>query len=599
MQDRSAEKIEVLMQQIKVIPDYQRDFVWSANELTGFFNDLLDAYNDTNAPSYFIGSMVFEKVENTVPQQYQVVDGQQRVTSLFLLISLAVRVLEDRSYEVNKLAHVKSNCIVDENGSPKLRSNTDNNIANAFENVVSSGTSNSNRNTSNLAIRAIWIAAEILKELLNENFLDTAQDNANLWDFINFVRHKVSFSYYTSASPHESLIVFERLNSSGKPLSELEIAKGSLFRKVESDDVKWNGLKARWTTLMGLIGQANIKTDKFFLRHFIAVEYKSFILTALNSNGTTRQYKGNGLLGTKDIMSFIKDSKAPLQAEPIKTVDALIQFSTKLKEINEGKDIFGKHNVMIKNISEISNSKTHNLILLQAHDDIVFNAAAAVSLAQTTINKLLGKYVGGTEKRFEGWAKLIFENYQNNISSAEIARNLSRDALKEFQNDWKDVEPKLDQFEYSSGDRALLCLKMMEFVLDKKTGSNKLTDGLNSKQFSNITIDHIEPQNSANFETFGSNRLGNLALLNKSPNSAIQDKLYHETVKQTAYQQSNFYSTKFLVPAATNYGGMEGTTYNDFQHCTSWNDKEFGIRLKTIKDLVKEFALAELESLSK
>ena len=77
MQDRGAEKVEVLMQQIKIIPDYQRDFVWSANELTGFFNDLLDAFTDNDAGSYFIGSMVFEKVENTSPQEYNVVDGQQ------------------------------------------------------------------------------------------------------------------------------------------------------------------------------------------------------------------------------------------------------------------------------------------------------------------------------------------------------------------------------------------------------------------------------------------------------------------------------------------------------------------------------------------
>ena len=209
------------------------------------------------------------------------------------------------------------------------------------------------------------------------------------------------------------------------------------------------------------------------------------------------------------------------------------------------KDIFDNHNVKIKNITEISNSKTHNLILLQARDPIVFDAAAAVSLAQTTINKLLGKYVGGTEKRFEGWAKLIFENYKLNIAPIDIAKNLARDALKNFQSDWKDVEPKFEQFEYSSGDRALLCLKMSEFVLDKNTGSNKLTDGLNSKQFSNITIDHIEPQNSPNFEAYGGHKLGNLALLNKSPNSAIQDKLYQDPVKQTAYQQSNFILQNF------------------------------------------------------
>ena len=107
---------------------------------------------------------------------------------------------------------------------------------------------------------------------------------------------------------------------------------------------------------------------------------------------------------------------------------------------------------MIKNIGKISNSKTHNLILLQSKDEIVFRTAALVALAQTTINKLLGKYVGGTEKRFERWAKSIFEGYEGNYRPVEISKNLARDAMKYFIADWRDVEPKFEQFNYNSGD---------------------------------------------------------------------------------------------------------------------------------------------------
>ena len=92
MQERGAEKIQVLMNQIKIIPDYQRDFVWSANELTKFFEDILEEWNDAKPKTeknYFIGSIVFEKKPGTSPQEFYLVDGQQRVTSLYLFISLA------------------------------------------------------------------------------------------------------------------------------------------------------------------------------------------------------------------------------------------------------------------------------------------------------------------------------------------------------------------------------------------------------------------------------------------------------------------------------------------------------------------------------
>ena len=71
-----------------------------------------------------------------------------------------------------------------------------------------------------------------------------------------------------------------------------------------------------------------------------------------------------------------------------------------------------------------------------------------------------------------------------------------------------------------------------------------------------------------------------------------------EPVKQTAYKQSNFYSTKFLVPVTANYGGMEGATYDNFHNCETWNADEFGKRLAIIKKLVHEFALADLKALA-
>ena len=71
----------------KLIPIYQRNFVWNSDLRKEFFSDLVDAAARGNdAPEYFIGSMVFRKNES---HQFEVVDGQQRITIILLLVSCA------------------------------------------------------------------------------------------------------------------------------------------------------------------------------------------------------------------------------------------------------------------------------------------------------------------------------------------------------------------------------------------------------------------------------------------------------------------------------------------------------------------------------
>ena len=593
MQDRKSEPVSLFLGVKKIIPEYQRDFVWTTNELSSFFDDLLEAFTEPKKKKenqYFIGSMVFEKTNNN--KEFIIVDGQQRVTSVFILISLATNILIERNYENDTMTYYKSFYLRGD-GGPKdcnLISEESTEISEIFNEIVTHGVKEINHSNNNIAINSIKKAADTFNTLLEGNFLDNVNENKILHDFIKFILNNVTFSYYTSENRMDSLIVYERLNSSGKPLSELEIAKGTLFVEVENDETEWNKLSSEWSKLIELINEAKIKKDKFFLRHYIAVNHKDDIIKG-------NEFKGDGLLNTKDIIKFITKKRGPFRSNPILTCQNLIEFTKKLKNINNGCDIFGDPNIAIKNIAFISNSKTHNIILLQARDKEVFQAAALVSLAQTTINKLLGRYLGGTEKRFEKWAKLIHEKYNDNCSPKEISKYLAKEALQTFYDDWKEVEPKFEQFDYNSGDRALLVLKMTECVLDKKTSNNGLSDGIATPALNNVTIDHIEPQNSVNFEKFGGNGLGNLALLQKSPNSAIQDKLLESAIKQNAYRNSNFYSTKFQITNDAGYGGKEGETYKKFPHCKSWTVETYHNRLDMIKTEVREFALSELEQL--
>ena len=69
-----------------VIPEYQRPYAWGAEESLQLLSDLLGALKrDTDEP-YFLGSIVLVKSPNVA--RSEVIDGQQRITTLTLLLSL-------------------------------------------------------------------------------------------------------------------------------------------------------------------------------------------------------------------------------------------------------------------------------------------------------------------------------------------------------------------------------------------------------------------------------------------------------------------------------------------------------------------------------
>src|SRR5687767_12400445 len=72
------------------IPPYQRPYAWSTEQAGELFDDLIDFMQSRpgvvdDMPPYFLGSIVLIKAENS--PDADVVDGQQRLTTLTLLLS--------------------------------------------------------------------------------------------------------------------------------------------------------------------------------------------------------------------------------------------------------------------------------------------------------------------------------------------------------------------------------------------------------------------------------------------------------------------------------------------------------------------------------
>ena len=69
------------------IPLYQRSYGWTEKLCSALWEDFVRLYkNEKNATPHYLGTLVVEKLEKMGENYYSIVDGQQRVTSLMLMI---------------------------------------------------------------------------------------------------------------------------------------------------------------------------------------------------------------------------------------------------------------------------------------------------------------------------------------------------------------------------------------------------------------------------------------------------------------------------------------------------------------------------------
>lgn len=78
------------------IPDYQRPFAWEDSNFQDLIDDLVSAQSEKN---YFLGTIVLHKKNER--NSYDVVDGQQRLTSLLILFACLRDLIVDPLFKKN------------------------------------------------------------------------------------------------------------------------------------------------------------------------------------------------------------------------------------------------------------------------------------------------------------------------------------------------------------------------------------------------------------------------------------------------------------------------------------------------------------------
>jgi len=205
------------------VPDYQRGYSWEEEQRIDLIGDITQIL--TKDHRHFTGTVVAsQNDESTV---FDLVDGQQRITSLVILISCLLRVAKSKniaSFDGEALSDIESVYVRSgiETGNTCYQLQLGANRDPLFHEVLSEGQP-INQRIKNKADQNIVDAAKQFEAYFNE------QETTQLELIYLAVTKKLGFLLYAPKKVAEIGIMFEVINNRGKPLSELEKIKNYLI----------------------------------------------------------------------------------------------------------------------------------------------------------------------------------------------------------------------------------------------------------------------------------------------------------------------------------------------------------------------------------
>lgn len=223
------------------IPIYQRPYQWTEENCEKLLDDLFFNYEYDRESDYFCGSLVLVKSDpNSKTETYDIVDGQQRLSTFILL----AKVLADlyNGLDPEYLGYLQESWKDRYTERKRLSfntigSNAEYDFQDTLEHFNDSQASKNKNNENNYLKNAICL----------KNYLEK-KEIKNINDFIDWLYCSVVFITITCPDADKTLRIFNVLNARGLPLNATDIFKGELLKELakEEDQKK---LVSRWNAL--------------------------------------------------------------------------------------------------------------------------------------------------------------------------------------------------------------------------------------------------------------------------------------------------------------------------------------------------------------
>jgi uncharacterized protein with ParB-like and HNH nuclease domain/predicted transport protein len=246
------------------IPIYQRLYSWTEKECGRLWNDIMTV-GSKNIPSHFIGSIMYiEKglYQISKPEPLLVIDGQQRLTTISLLLEALARKIGDNEVEGFSARKIRNYYLINplETGDRKYKLLLSQNDRNTYISIIEQ---REYPKESSIRIKNIFEYFTSKIDKLSENDIQ----NLCLGLLKLFI---VDISL--NRDQDNPQLIFESMNSTGKDLSQADLIRNFMLMRLEGD-IQKRLYEDYWRPMELEFGQEAYDSHfDSFMRHYLTMK---------------------------------------------------------------------------------------------------------------------------------------------------------------------------------------------------------------------------------------------------------------------------------------------------------------------------------------
>lgn len=288
-EEKTLEKIFTGISTRYFVPEYQRDYMWKRENVEELWNDLLISFH--NSSEYFMGPIVLN-TENLEEDTYEIIDGQQRLTTFVVLFSV-VRAISshfllhpddpifemDSTDENKKLAQrikdISDDKLVhrSEPDNYYLKINKKDN--DLFESEIQKSfipIFGDDEIKVNATDKRLIKTKKIFTKEIIDRFLGERDGLESLYNFLIHVSKKLKFLEIGVESDQDAYLLFESLNSKGLDLSIADLLKNRMLMVCSTNSELKETVYRRWENMIETLEESRYSPTDFIRFYWIAYE---------------------------------------------------------------------------------------------------------------------------------------------------------------------------------------------------------------------------------------------------------------------------------------------------------------------------------------
>lgn len=573
--------VEKCFNNFYIVPDYQREYVWEADkQVEELLSDIEEAYTNDSKKEYFIGTTVVFN-NNGVNE---LIDGQQRTTTLFLALCAFKSIYEENGLSHDTIDKCIADTTLDDEGNDIHKYHLIlqyEDASNVLERIATGVIPEDNELTKSgkLLVAAYKRIKDYFSSYITEDFSEIRK-------FFMYFFRQIKFIQISTPDINDALKIFETVNDRGVGLNPMDLLKNLIFRQIGRD--KFDKLKDKWRELITILESNNEKPLRF-LRYFIM---SNFPQADQGSNGS-----GKNIIREDEIYKWMTEHAdiCEYEKKPIEFVNLLIENAKAFINFSTGKDAKGLNNVYIKNINLLGGSvfRQHIIPLLAARnfDSQMFDYLAKNIETYLYYFLITKEQAKGMEKNFAEWNLELFKVKDMRELNDFVAKTFAVE-VKKKEIEYRDAFYRLSQSDLQAYRLRYVLAKLSQYVdlARKGTFTAQMLD-----EYYDTDIEHILPYTPESEEAKNSiedydrvkTMLGNLTLIEKPINRSIQNKGFGD--KLIEYGKSKYYLTssmhKIDVIGINTAVNRIGKMLKEFD---SWNETSIEERQKVLYNLSLE-----------